>query len=60
MYEKACQLFEVLPAPFEDTLIGFLVLSLQWIMVSIEHMFLFVNTFIEHMFEIWLERGLCE
>lgn len=26
---KACQLFEVLPAPFEDNLIGFLVFLLQ-------------------------------
>ena len=48
MYEKACQLFEVLPAPFEDTLIGFLVLSLQWI----EHVFLFVNGISEHMFVV--------
>ena len=52
---KTCPM--VLVAPFEDRSFSF---SLHWIMVSIEHTFLFVNTFIEHMFEIWLERGLCE
>ena len=29
---------------------GFLLLSLQWIMISVEHMFLFVNSICEHMF----------
>lgn len=50
MYKKTRHLFEVLPTPFEDNLMGFLVFNLQWIMISIEHMFVYVNNFFERTF----------
>ena len=52
-----CELFSLyvvdlsdgVAAPFED---GSFVFSLQWIMVSIEHMFVNVKMFFEHTFDI--------